>query len=221
MYKKIFLVLLVLFLFSGCNASYDLVIDDGIFKENLKVSNVHVDSVDRLILPIYYDIDEYDKKKVKPGDDGFYDARYDVNSYSLFHNFDYKDYGNSTLLNYCYNKVDSYYEEDIYYISTSGNFKCFDYYDGIDTITVKINTKYKLIASNADFVKGNNYYWNINKNNIDKGIYLELDISKKKKSIFDYLGSVNAFVWLLLLVLIIGVIVFYIGKLVDSKKNKI
>ena len=209
---KLLYLALLLFLLTGCDVSYNLTIFDGDFKEKLTVNGVNVtESNKELILPLNYENDDYSLENVKPGDDGFYDLKIKDNGYSLFHNFNYDDFVKSTILNSCYQDIDVKKLDNNIYISTTGKFKCFDYYDNIETVKVKINSSYKLVASNADSVDGSNYIWNINRNNLDKGIYIELDTSFSNKTSKNWLSNnwflVFIFQFILLLILV-GIIIF-------------
>lgn len=207
---KLLYLALLLFLLTGCSTEYNLTIANDSFIEELKVNNVKIDNINDLILPLNYDVDEYDIDKVKPGDDGFYNAKLDKNSYSLFNTFNYNSFLKSTLLNSCYDKVDVVKYNKKIYISTVGDFKCYNNYK-VDDVKVNIISKYKLVDTNADSIKNNVYSWNINKDNLDKGIYIEFVLpkkSEKKKKIFInndnnfYLFLFQASLILLLLVII-------------------
>lgn len=199
---KKYLLLFALLLLTGCSATYNLDIDSGNFTEKLDIDGASVNSISDLILPLDYDIDEYTIDDVKPGDEGFYGAKIKDNGYSLFHTFKYDDYVNSTILNSCYDKVDAKFNDDDFYISTVGKFSCFESYDDLDNVTIKIRSQYKLVSTNADKVDGFNYIWNISRNDTDKGIYIELDTTNRKKSIMDFIRDNNVMVFIIQFVLI-------------------
>ena len=211
--KKKIILLFSLILLTGCSAEYNLTIVNDSYKEELNVDNVKIDNISDLILPLYYDIDEYDVDRVKPGDDGFYNAKLDKNSYSLFNTFNYSSFIKSTLLNSCYDRVDVIKNSKKIYLSTVGSFKCYDNYN-VDDIKVNIISKYKLVDSNADSVNNNVYSWNINKNNLDKGIYIEFVLPKKsekmKKKFID--NNFYLFLFQSSLILFLFVIIMVIKK---------
>ena len=211
--KKKIILLFSLILLTGCSAEYNLTIVNDSYKEELNVDNVKIDNISDLILPLYYDIDEYDIDKVKPGDDGFYNAKIDKNSYSLFNTFNFSSFIKSTLLNSCYDKVDVVKNSKNIYISTVGDFKCYNNYK-VDDIKVNIISKYKLVDTNADSINNNVYSWNINKDNLDKGIYIEFVLPKKsekkkkifinnKKNFYLFLFQASLILFLLVIIMVI------------------
>ena len=203
---------------SGCNATYNLNISDNKFSESLDVSGYNVTSSNDLVVPVKFDVDEYDPSKIKPGDNGFYEADVDSDGFGLNYVFDYNAFKNSTLLNRCYDRVDVGKDNNVVYISTAGKFRCFEYYDDLDSVNVNVNFKYKLISSNADKVSGNNYSWVIDKNSVDKGIYIEFDTNSFKKSFFDRFSLDRGFMFLfyVIFILLMLILFFFIRKVVIS-----
>ncbi|MBR6072195.1 MAG: hypothetical protein IKP77_05105 [Acholeplasmatales bacterium] len=220
--KKKIILLFSLILLTGCSAEYNLTIVNDSYKEELNVDNVKIDNINDLVLPLNYDVDEYDIDKVKPGDVGFYNAKLDNNGYLLSHTFNYSSFIKSTLLNSCYDRVDVVKNSKNIYISTVGSFRCYDNYN-VDDIKVNIISKYKLVDSNADSVNNNVYSWNINKDNLDKGIYIEFVLpkkSEKKKKIF--INNDNNFYLFLFqasLILFLLVIIMVIKKKNDEDEK--
>ena len=216
MKKNILYLALLLFLLTGCSAEYNLTIANDSYKEELNVDNVKIDNISDLILPLDYEIDEYDIDMVKPGDDGFYSAKLDKNGYSLFHTFNYNSFIKSTLLNSCYDRVDVVKNSKKIYISTVGSFRCYDNYK-VDDIKVNVISKYKLVDTNADSIKNNVYSWNINRDNLDKGIYIEFVLPKRSSEKKQNIGINNdsnfyLFIFQASLILLLLVIIMVIKK---------
>ena len=214
--KKRILLLFCLFLVTGCNATYNLEIEYDEFKEKLEVDSV-VTNINNLILPLVYDVDEYDAD-VKPGSEGFYDASMNDNGFSLFHTFKYREFLSSTMLNSCYDKVDVKYNKNNIYVSTVGSFSCFERYDDLHSLTVKISSKYKLVASNADKIDGFDYIWYIDNNNLDKGIYVEFDTTGKKMDIMGWLNDngILVFIFQFVLILLLALFMLFMKKKNDE-----
>ena len=215
--KKILFLIFMIFLLSGCSATYHLTIDDEKFIEKLSVENVTIDTTEKIFLPTNYNVEESEafNRKIKGID--YYNVKMKDNNYSLSYEFNSKEFSYSRILNSCYKKIEALYNDGDYIISTVGDFNCFEYYNDLDHVQVKITSHYKLVDTNADEIDGHNYIWNINKSQPDKGIYIELDTKTTKKSILEtkellYIGGV---------VLLIGLIAFIVIKAKVNKNNNI
>lgn len=209
MRRNILMILFVLLL-SGCSANYNLTIDKNVFKEELFVDGVSINDKKSLVLPIEYDVDEYDVDEVKNGDEGFYKYKIGNNNFSLSYSFNNDNFSYSKLLNSCYKKVFAGYIDNYYMITTTGSFSCFDNYSELDNVKVVIKSQYKLVNSNADSIEGFNYIWNIDRNNLDNGIFLQLDTSSRKKSIFELLGGNSIYIFIFQFILILILFVFFL-----------
>lgn len=193
--KKFFL-LFFLILFAGCEATYNLDVDD-FYKEDASI--VENDSVNLgytfsgmdmseyanfyLIkeIPYHYD-DEYvpedyvrfDNISYYEVDDLSNDSQVGLRLKSEFKNID--GFSRSNLLwKSCKNKSINKNKDSIN-IDASG-FKSFDEYKILDKITVNIKSKYSSIRNNADSVKNGIYTWIITRDN-----YLSKNISLKLKT---------------------------------------
>lgn len=62
-------------------------------------------------------------------------------------------------------------------IATSKEFKCFDKYEELDSVTINLTTDLEVESSTADSVHKNKYTWNINRQNYrDSEINIVLNI---------------------------------------------
>ncbi len=79
-------------------------------------------------------------------------------------------------------------------LSTSNKNLCFESYDILEEITVKLTTNHEVESHNADEVNGNDYIWKINRENYNnKNIQINLLNKTQKKmdlSLLIFVGSV-------------------------------
>jgi len=221
-YKSLFLIFILLFL-SGCSATYNIEINNNSILEKLNINNVDINRFKNLKLPIDYEIDDFEAFDKKMEGIEYYNIDTEGNSVDISYYFNNDNFNTSMLFKNCYDSA--VYSKDSYelLISTSDKFLCYDEYDELENVTVRINSNYKLINTNADKVSGHNYYWYINKSNKgNKKIMLRLDTTKINKSIFEkFLSS-----YLLVPIILIGIVlivflILYLLKKLGDRRNKI
>ena len=219
--RYLFIYLFILLFASGCSVSYNLDIDDDLkFNESVTLSSNTGTDYDQVnnynsFLPINYDADEPKVFENKVAGVKYYDIKKD--SDGSFIKFDYKHNLRSIINDRfslsCYkyvNIMNTYNNElkrDELIISTSREFLCFDYYNNLEDVIVKIHTKRDVYDNNADYVDDDNYIWNINMDNKDdKAIIMNVSskIIDKKISFFEkYL-----FFIIIVLLIIVGIFLF-------------
>ena len=242
---KYLLLVLFLFLLSGCTVDYKLVINENTLDEVVtfseSISNInditnfddftsYNDAIDELNKNPQHvlnnaNINPYDLNQIVDGV-SYYDKEIlnDNLNYGIIGKYNYKfnEYSDSRLLLTCYAKV-AFLESDTYTLSTSPKFLCFDKYFNLDevNVTITVDNKYTVISSNADSVTDNIYIWNITRNNSNnKSIVLELAKAKKDN---NYKGQ-NIIVILFIvtsLICLLGIILYIIIKSKNISKNKI
>ena len=170
MKKRIYILILVLFMATGCVCRYDLVIDDNMYKESVTIATN--DSQEKNNLNRKWTI-PVDKDNYYLGDENvddtyanyIYDYQLDDNKLTFKHSFMRSDYLNSTAVALCYKTLSvSSYQKTIV-LSTSNKAMCFDSYPSLSKIVVNVTISKKVISNNADKVEGNTYTWNIDRNN--------------------------------------------------------
>jgi hypothetical protein len=214
--KKKIIFVFVLLLLTGCSANYNLTIDEKGYAEKLTVNGVDTSELGKLMIPLDYEVDEYFGDG--SSSDSVYDVKVGEDSFSLSHRFNYSDFLRSTLLNACYDQVDVKRNGKNIYISTVGDFNCFDSYD-VDSVKVSITSKYKFVDSNCDSVNDNTYVWNIDRYNISKGIYIEFVVPEKKGFNINSKEGLYVFLIFTALILLLGVIMLSIKKMNDSDEK--
>lgn len=208
--KKIILVILSLFLLSGCDVKYELDYKDNTFYETLFVNNYYVNNDELFLIDhykndnIYSDINDKvitDKRITSKGG----------NKYNLefMASYDEEPYSNSLAISSCfeYNK----YEEnnDTIYIALYGEYYC----DTFDELKVVFNTDKKINYSNAHDESFSKLIWNFEP---EDEIEIELEISKNENKFPGYVVLI-----LLIGTVIIGLLSYLIYKFyVIYKKNK-
>ena len=211
--KKAVILLLMIFLLSGCDAIYQAEItDDGIIESSYFLANENdtystnpdpienpngpskTPSIDEII-DAYYNQDypafdnDNSKKDYYQKDKISYEDRLGLN---LKYTYSLADYGKSSLIHYCYDNVKIEKSKKYLIIDISDSSKCFtqDIYEQLDSLTIKI-TSPGIVESNADSISGNTYVWTLTKDDNLKDIYIrkKLNDDKVMSSLKIFLGS--------------------------------
>lgn len=234
MKKRIFLIITILLLTTGCTCEYNLTINGNNYLEEIILNAETSEEISNFNgkweIPI--DKDEYIEMS------GF-DYETDVNTnkynYKLSSNkliFNYKFNGSqlskSTAVYNCYNKLTVTNYSNTTIISTSSKADCFDKHPPLTSVKVNITVDREVISNDADNVSGNTYTWNITKDNANnKSINLVLSNSslekepssssnentKKRKN--DY----TLYIFLIILVLIVYLGYKWFMKFKDKNNN--
>lgn len=222
--KKIFGLLIILLLLTGCDVKYNIEFTDVSVKEDLKINNLSNEEYkefNNLFIPVDYEIDDYGVFKKKYEDIDYYNMRKFNDSVNFSYTFDYNDFGNSTFLNHCYDKVTFSRDTHELILSTSDRFLCFDSYDTLNSLEVVIKSDYKLLETNADYVDGNTYMWNITDSS--KNILLRLDSNYesnyKAKTFIEKLLNSNFVIFTGIFV--VAFIICYLLKKKGQFKNRV
>lgn len=185
-----FLILLFLIVFvCGCEAEYNLDIDDN-YLETIRVYSTTTEEADYFkanyssfkytasILDSYEPFDEppeeYEYYKIDLFDDN-----------NILASYKFSDkFSNSRAANKCYSSFVIFNKKNTR-INTLGYFDCFDIYPDLDKVTVNIKVSYKVVNHNADEVNDNVYTWTILRDN-NRAINIEFenhDVKGTKKDI--------------------------------------
>lgn len=193
MKRKIIFLLGIVFLLSGCSATYNLNINDNntvnenaTIKEKKKILNSKYDVYDDETASLYanqYLNDLSNTWKNKYNLNGY--IRNDTNDlyqYSkndTFNNiFDIK---NSKVLNIVFSNINVTNKDKIYYIKLQGFNK--EILSNISDFDIKFTLPYLVIESNGS-VEGNTCRWSFTNNNVSD-IYISYDSSKKYNEVIS------------------------------------
>ena len=176
MKKRLFILISLLLLLTGCSVKYNIIIGDTYIKDEIKltektsiVNKADEERQEEFEDELQYwelDYNYYEKTKFTEKDETGY--RYD--GY-----FTYKEYALLAEITRCYSDF-KLEDGDTLKLTTSDVFLCANGYEHLNGIDITIETDYKVIDNNADKVDGNKYTWYITgKNYNNKPIMIEID----------------------------------------------
>lgn len=209
MNKKIFVLVALILLITGCNNKYTLTISDKGIEENIDVNipkaeipkqtekeiefGIELDDpitpfINNDQYPLFENRDVVYKKEVVEKDDAI--------NVNLNYFYTPSEYANSNALKKCFDNYGYSYQNG-YYIKASGKFYCL--YSNELEISIKV--KNKVIRHNADSVENNVYTWHINRDNVDN-VDIEIKIEKSKNIISVVIYALAAIIIIITLILI-------------------
>lgn len=209
MKKNIFILILSLFLITGCTSEYNLEFSNGKIKENIVVNISNSDippkttdivaEVDDRITP-FIENDQYpfmnntNKKYSKKVENTEAGTRVTMN-YTYSHN----EYKNSVAYNMCFEDSTFNENRNDYDLNFTGKFFC----QYSEEVIINIKTNNEVISNNADKVEGNTYTWVINDTNRDN-VNINIKISKKSKITNNVIYVILGVILIILIVLAIN-----------------
>lgn len=194
--KRLRLLLLVamLFLLTGCKATYEIKINKNLSVEETLSAYETVD---------YFNINYtyYDRSEA-------IDSLYETMKEKLPVKYAYKHNSNNTgiIATHNYKNINQYLKENNFYrqffenvdlkekdsiisIETTGDFYKYNQQDferfAVDQFELKITTPLKVLKNNADKVEGNTYIWYITRMTEDKKIILQMNKGVTNATQFD------------------------------------
>ena len=85
---------------------------------------------------------------------------------------------------------------------------------------VKIHSRYELVDTNADISNNYTYIWRIDRNNYhDKFLYLSLDLTDRKKSLYEMIQDFGIFTYFPIILILLGIGLFIYLFIKRSKKR--
>lgn len=243
--RKNYFLLFFIFLISGCSVDYHITISDNTIDEFIEIdeniNNIenntlfvgnlsYKNSIDNLYTipqPVYNDSDSnpYDEMEIIDGVE-YYDKEMisSESTYGIATNYKHKlsDYVKANTINTCYNNVSVLQNGSNIVLSTSRENICFDRYSILDDINIYLkfdDKEYKVIEHNADSVNGNEYHWNINRNNYkNKSIVIELEELVAEK---EYQNAMLILTVIIAIICVLATVIFIVAKKQRISKNKI
>ena len=188
--KKIFMLLVLMVLLTGCSANVNISITSNNISEEI-IINAYSDSDTtkdqvfksfRSYIPVFANVPLSDTEPDTKKDGVEYYARRteDLGSgYKFKYSYRYKfdDYKNSRSLKFGFNSSNvqkNPVDKQIVISTEKAVLNYFEQYPTLETVTVNIESSYKMINNNADFVNRNTYTWVFRKG-VKKSIYLVLE----------------------------------------------
>lgn len=236
---KLILIIMVMFLLSGCEANYSLYIDKDVFNETTIVlaNSGELNTYDsQTYLTMKQKIDLYYKKYVDIVYQNPYynpyldDPQKGINYYNkelinngkgygfkYSYNFNKENYLNSNIINTFFKNNNSVLNDNKYTLNVY-TFNGFERYNDLTQVTINITTDLEVKKSNADSVYDNVYTWTITKDDaLNKKIYLELvNINKLDKKTEN-----KIIIIIILLIFIVGLLSYAILNKKRLKNNSI
>jgi len=181
--KKVIILLCCVFFVTGCSAEYELVYENDIFNESLKIISKRTENLINDINNSYNESYLVDYK-IELGDMTEYEY---ISKYGKGYNKELIDVNDiyGFKLGYSYEKDNDYLNSAIVYslfrdFTISDNFikaskinNIFNVYPNLTEIIISFKTDNNVVETNADKTDNNVYYWNINRDNYaNKNIYI-------------------------------------------------
>ncbi len=212
--KKIFLLLITLLLLTGCKATYEINFDESINEEiRIYTENSNIQNATQKQSENFYEqLDDWERAYEYYKKEMYNDLEY--TGYKYTDSFNYKEYDALTQLRKCYEDF-AFSKNDFIELKTSNEFLCASYYTGVESLELRINSKYNIINSNADQKDGNTHIWLINKTNYkNKPIILKIDTTKNaKKESKDKKTNIKMIVSIIIFIILI------IALIITKKKR--
>ena len=185
--KKILILFCLLFL-TGCSVNYEITLKNNKIKERLTIVET-----DQSLFDIRNDagwtLRESFDMLVNGEDDEFSVQDYSIKSLDTDTQLGVEYYSdasktliNSSAINQCYTNPTIEINDNIITFNSGNEFTCYDYYDNLETISIVLNTNYKVISSNAEVVEDNKYIWHITKDG-NKNIEISYEQDTSKNSV--------------------------------------
>lgn len=195
---KIFSLLLIVILLTGCSGNYDITINKDLTVDERAEITVDINGDESDLIDIInekfginnYKLEEISNNVTKITYNKKYDSIEEYLTTSVIYNevVDRKRYNN--------NRKTIYLETNTKELENNSD------YLNIDNVKVSIVSPLKIVSHNADEVINNNYIWNVTNNNA-KSIIFEYSLTKSKVNVFSLVFSIS------LILLLILTVVFY------------
>lgn len=229
MKKKILILILLIFMISGCSVEVNVSISDMKIKESSDITVLENALYTKEILrtsfrdyiPIYAEDLIVDTIPDQPFSGTLY---YNKNTtdlengyrFNYSYDFDIDKYGDARTIKEGFRDYSYSYRNDIISLSTDNEgLIYFNDYPLLEEVTVNIKTDYLVEENNADSVNGNTYTWVFNKDS-KKSIDIVIDTSKSGDRV---LGIVNVSTVITIGVVIGIVLIILVLLLIRNRKN--
>lgn len=213
--KKVLTLFICIFLLTGCDVTYNLIIDDDTFSEQIIIPFSRQTTTDE-------DITEYLKNKIGITTDRYENKYYNIgvettpDFYNLIYDykFDFEGFKKSFFVDICYPNMSIKDNEKEIIIKSGNGFRCLNPDNGViaDSAKINIKTSLEVIENNADSVSNNTYTWNIDYDN-----YKTREVNLKLKK--DEVKKKYDFSFIIYILIILGLIGFIYAFVKSKFKN--
>lgn len=204
---------------TGCEINYSLTVDD-FFVEKIDINGYAAgDLNDEVMLRVDTGIPlNYDYSKSQHNN--LYKTKLEQNSdilnLSLTGKFGNTYSNSNAVLNAC--REFSVKNDNNEIVLKASDFKIFDNYDDMESLTINIKSDYHVKSNNADIINKNVYTWKIDSENYDTK---KISITFQKKNAIEKLISGSDIIVIIVTIMILLLIGFSIYRfLVNSYKKK-
>ena len=214
--KKILIFVLFIFLISGCQAEYTLLINDDEYFDSLFL----YDSQDNLLDKLKQDDNSMDVvvaeiRSKKPNyEEEFVTESVDRTGYLYSSEGNISDLAQNSIVSLFYESVNVDIQDNILTLKTSPSIDFNQYGVALDDVSIVIKSNRELIETNAHDITGNTYKWHFMSGDleetVDHTIYLQLGSVKKNYAL--------SFLVVLLIVAMIAGISYYIYLVINRRK---
>ena len=223
--KKILILIVLSLALTGCTCEYTLTINNGNYKENIKI--IADNASEKATLNGKWSVPIDKESYNQPGDaeaanhyDNVYEYKISNNAVTLSYDFNIKSINESSAISNCYDVVKiQTYENDII-ISTDQNVKCFDKHPPLNSVRINIVTDKEELSNNADSVDGNKYTWFLTKQNSNKAINMTMKNDNTSIEPFTNNKSNGKRDYSLYIFCAVLLVCFFIGYLIFNKIKK-
>ena len=214
--KKILIFVLFIFLISGCQAEYTLLINDDEYFDSLFL----YDSQDNLLDKLKQDDNSMDVvvaeiRSKKPNyEEEFVTESVDRTGYLYFSEGNISDLAQNSIVSLFYESANVDIQDNILTLKTSPSIDFNQYGVALNDVSIVIKSNRELIETNAHEITGNTYKWHFMSGDleetVDHTIYLQLGSVKKNYAL--------SFLVVLLIVAMIAGISYYIYLVINRRK---
>lgn len=214
-FKKIFLIVGMIFLITGCTANYELTYEDGVFSEHVVIKQEQtgdetmefgIDNVKNN--PSFFEIDENNSYDYEFGVEGNLDVL------TMDFTYDKLSFENSRIYKGCFRYKTFIEEDDYYYLNLQGDVAC-EYLSNADIV---FKTDKVVINSNADEKDEEKgiYKWN----DFEGGeIILQVSKINDINSVKDVSnGELIPWYWKLIISVVLVVIIGFVYKKIKDRQ---
>ena len=229
------IIIISIFLLTGCDAVYNLDISDNKIEESTNFhfleNDYHYDAYSPDIEMKYYNNMEELMNDVMKEDYLAFDKKYNNkvsyqkkrmndDSVNFRHTYSFDNFIHSSLLNSCGKNVIIHNDKDSLSLTAKFYYSCFgmDYGPHLNDLTINIKTDYVVSNHNADQVEGNTYTWFVKDIDYNKNIEINLKKEKNKDS-YVFLTLSNFGIFIVSFVMFFSIFLIYFHFFSKKKEH--